>query len=115
MHWSTEEPKSILTIILVMYTAESLYEEFKNAYIHNKHIKIKVQSASKNKRGQHLNKVHDTVNYSIDSTLLMNISTIESFLITEKPNFHRLIKLPFDELDMAPLKVYQLIYIVTSE
>ena len=35
MHWSTRGLKNILTIILVRYTDEVLYENFKNAYIHN--------------------------------------------------------------------------------
>jgi hypothetical protein len=38
MHWSTQGLKDILTIILVRYTNEPLYNNFKNAYIHNKTI-----------------------------------------------------------------------------
>jgi len=36
MHWSTEGLKNILTIILVRYTNKQLYQQFKNAYIHNR-------------------------------------------------------------------------------
>jgi len=35
MHWSTEGLRSILTLVLVRYTDETLYENFKNTYIHN--------------------------------------------------------------------------------
>jgi len=35
MHWSTSGLKNILTLVLVQYTNEALYENFKNAYIHN--------------------------------------------------------------------------------
>jgi len=35
MHWSTSGLKNILTLVLVRYTDEALYENFKNAYIHN--------------------------------------------------------------------------------
>ena len=35
MHWSTCGLKNILTLVLVRYTDEALYENFKNAYIHN--------------------------------------------------------------------------------
>ncbi|MBS7614899.1 hypothetical protein KEJ18_04125 [Candidatus Bathyarchaeota archaeon] len=35
MHWSTEGLRNILTIVLVRYTNEQLYNQFKNAYIHN--------------------------------------------------------------------------------
>ncbi len=36
MHWSTQGLKNILTIILTRYTNKPLYQQFKNAYIHNK-------------------------------------------------------------------------------
>ena len=35
MHWSTDGLRNILTLVLVRYTDEALYEGFKNAYIHN--------------------------------------------------------------------------------
>lgn len=35
MHWSTDGLRNILTLVLVRYTDEALYENFKNAYIHN--------------------------------------------------------------------------------
>ena len=35
MHWSTMGLKNILTLVLVQYTDKPLYENFKNAYIHN--------------------------------------------------------------------------------
>jgi len=35
MHWSTRGLKNILTLVLIRYTDEPLYESFKNAYIHN--------------------------------------------------------------------------------
>ena len=35
MHWSTDGLKNVLTLVLVRYTDEDLYENFKNAYIHN--------------------------------------------------------------------------------
>jgi hypothetical protein len=35
MHWSTSGLRNILSIVLVRYTNEALYEAFKNAYIHN--------------------------------------------------------------------------------
>jgi len=35
MHWSTRGLKNILTLVLIRYTDEPLYEHFKNAYIHN--------------------------------------------------------------------------------
>ncbi|MGB9914442.1 MAG: ISH6 family transposase [Candidatus Bathyarchaeales archaeon] len=35
MHWSTRGLKDILTIVLVRYTNKPLYDNFKNAYIHN--------------------------------------------------------------------------------
>ena len=36
MHWSTEGLRNILTIILIRYTNEKLYDQYKNAYIHNR-------------------------------------------------------------------------------
>ena len=36
MHWSTEGLRNILTIVLVRYTKEQLYNQFKNAYIPNR-------------------------------------------------------------------------------
>ena len=36
MHWSTEGLRNILTIVLIRYTDEKLYNQFKNAYIHNR-------------------------------------------------------------------------------
>jgi len=36
MHWSTEGLRNILTILLVRYTNEQLYNQYKNAYIHNR-------------------------------------------------------------------------------
>ena len=36
MHWSTNGLKNILTIILTRYTNKQLYQQFKNAYIHNR-------------------------------------------------------------------------------
>ncbi len=36
MHWSTEGLRNILTIVLVRYTNTELYNQFKNAYIHNR-------------------------------------------------------------------------------
>ncbi len=38
MHWSTQGLKNILIIILIRYTNKPLYQQFKNAYIHNKPI-----------------------------------------------------------------------------
>lgn len=38
MHWSTEGLRNILTIILIRYTNQQLYNQFKNAYIHNRPI-----------------------------------------------------------------------------
>jgi hypothetical protein len=35
MHWSTDGLRNILILVLVRYTDESLYESFKNTYIHN--------------------------------------------------------------------------------
>jgi hypothetical protein len=35
MHWSTSGLRNILTLVLIRYTDEALYESFKNAYIHN--------------------------------------------------------------------------------
>jgi transposase-like protein len=35
MHWSTHGLKNILTLILTRYTDKTLYEKFKNAYIHH--------------------------------------------------------------------------------
>jgi len=35
MHWSTDGLRNILILVLVRYTDETLYESFKNAYIHN--------------------------------------------------------------------------------
>jgi len=35
MHWSTRGLKNILPLVLIRYTDEALYENFKNAYIHN--------------------------------------------------------------------------------
>ena len=35
MHWSTDGLKNVLTLVLVRYTDEALYENFKNVYIHN--------------------------------------------------------------------------------
>ena len=35
MHWSTDGLRNILILILVRYTDEALYENFKNAHIHN--------------------------------------------------------------------------------
>ena len=35
MHWSTDGLRNILILVLVRYTDEALYENFKNAYIHN--------------------------------------------------------------------------------
>jgi len=35
MHWSTDGLKNVLTLVLVRYTDEVLYEDFKNDYIHN--------------------------------------------------------------------------------
>ena len=35
MHWSTDGLRNILVLVLVRYTDEALYEDFKNAYIHN--------------------------------------------------------------------------------
>ena len=35
MHWSTDGLRNILTLVLVRYTDKVLYEDFKNAYIHN--------------------------------------------------------------------------------
>jgi len=36
MHWSTEGLRNTLTIVLVRYTNEKLYNQFRNAYIHNR-------------------------------------------------------------------------------
>jgi len=36
MHWSTEGLRNILTIILIRYTNQQLYNQFKKAYIHNR-------------------------------------------------------------------------------
>lgn len=36
MHWSTDGLKNILTLVLIRYTDRKLYNQFKNAYIHNK-------------------------------------------------------------------------------
>jgi len=36
MHWSTQGLKDILTIVLIRYTDQQLYNYFKNSYIHNK-------------------------------------------------------------------------------
>jgi len=38
MHWSTQGLKDILTIVLIRYTNEPLYDNFKKAYIHNETI-----------------------------------------------------------------------------
>jgi len=35
MHWSTIGLKNILALVLIRYTDETLYENFKNSYIHN--------------------------------------------------------------------------------
>ncbi len=35
MHWSTDGLRDILTLVLVRYSDEDIYEGFKNAYIHN--------------------------------------------------------------------------------
>lgn len=35
MHWSTRGLRNILTIVLVRYSNTKLYNQFKNAYIHN--------------------------------------------------------------------------------
>ena len=36
MHWTTEGLRNILTLVLVRYTNEKLYNQYKNAYIHNR-------------------------------------------------------------------------------
>ena len=38
MHWSTDGLKNVLTLVLVRYTDETLYESFKNVYIHNEAV-----------------------------------------------------------------------------
>ena len=38
MHWSTKGLRNILTIILIRYTNQQLYNQFKKAYIHNRSI-----------------------------------------------------------------------------
>jgi len=38
MHWSTEGLRNILTIILIRYTNQQLYNQYKKAYIHNRPI-----------------------------------------------------------------------------
>jgi len=46
MHWSTEGLRNILAIILIRYTDEPLYNQFKNAYMHNRPF-IKTGTAQK--------------------------------------------------------------------
>ena len=46
MHWSTEGLRNILSIILIRYTNQQLYNQFKKAYIHNRPI-TKTDTAQK--------------------------------------------------------------------
>ncbi len=46
MHWSTHGLRNILTMILIRYTNQQLYNQLKKAYIHNRPI-TKIGTAQK--------------------------------------------------------------------